>query len=50
MVQIWLEVKKKHYCVIPDCFGESPIRLIADLKKQDVLDGTEGGRYYIKRV
>lgn len=48
MTQIWLQVKKKRFCVIPDCFGEDPIKLIADLKKQDKADGTTGGRYYLK--
>ena len=49
MTQIWLEEKDKNVCVIPDCFGTSPLVLIADLKRQDQLDGTVGGKYYIKR-
>ena len=49
MTQIWLEEKGKNVCVIPDCFGVSPLALIADLKRQDNLDGTVGGKYYIKR-
>lgn len=48
-VQIWLKDNGEDFCVIEDCFGVSPLLLIADLKKQDKLDGTSSGKYYIKR-
>lgn len=49
LVQIWIKDNEDDFCVIDDCFGVSPLLLIADLKKQDKLDGTVGGKYYIKR-
>lgn len=50
VVQIWLKENGKDFCVIEDCYGLSPLALIADLKRLDKLDGTEGGKYYIKRI
>jgi hypothetical protein len=48
MVQIWWKNEKEE-CIIDDCFEISPLILIADLKRQDKLDGTTGGKYYIVR-
>lgn len=50
MVQIWWKDENKRECVIEDCFGVSPLLLIADLIKQDNLDGTVDGKYYIVRI
>lgn len=50
MVQIWWKNEKgEKECVIDDCLGIPPLILIADLKRQDKIDGTTGGKYYIVR-
>lgn len=47
--QIYYTDGKESICVIDDCFGESPLALVAALKRQDKSDGTIGGKYYIVR-